>query len=138
MRALISECTPRVLVLDLSAVPNLEFTALRMLTDGEEKLREDGTMLWLVALNPDVLAVVQRSPLWERLGRERMFFTLEQAVERYQRESGGTRSGTEEDLWRKDGSLGSRPLPIPSGSSKRPPESERRNSWGTTRKRKRE
>ena len=84
MRNLISEFTPRVLVMDMSAVPNLEFTALRMLTDGEEKMREMGVMLWLVAMNPDVLEVVQHSPLWERLGRERMFFTLEQAVEKYQ------------------------------------------------------
>ena len=45
-------------------------------------------MLWLAALNPDVLTVVQHSPLWERLGRERMFFCLEQAVERYQSEYG--------------------------------------------------
>ena len=44
-------------------VPELEYTALRMLTDGEEKLREAGTVLWLVALNPEVLKVIQRSPL---------------------------------------------------------------------------
>lgn len=86
IRALLNEYAPRVLVLDMSAVPDLEFTALRMLTDSEEKLREAGTTLWLAALNPEVLKVVQNSPLWARLGRERMFFTLEQAVERYQRE----------------------------------------------------
>lgn len=86
MRGLIDEYPPKVVVLELSAVPDLEFTALRMLTDGEEKLREAGTMLWLVALNPEVLAVVQNSPLGARLGRERMFFTLEQAVDKYQRE----------------------------------------------------
>ena len=95
MLALLNECNPKVLVLDLGAVPDLEFTALRMLTDGEEKLREGGTTLWLVALNPGVLAVVRNSNLWARLGRERMFHNLEQAVETYQRESGGTRSGTE-------------------------------------------
>ena len=87
MRELLNEFTPRVLVLDLSAVPELEFTALRMLTDGEEKIREAGTTLWLVGLNPDVLTVVQRSPLWTRLGRERMFFTLEQAVSKYQQQA---------------------------------------------------
>ena len=79
---------PRVLALDLGAVVNLEFTALKMLIDGEERHRADGIMLWLVALNPDVLEVVQRSPLGERLGRERMFFTLEQAVENYQKQFG--------------------------------------------------
>lgn len=86
MRGLLNEYTPRVVILELSAVPDLEFTALRMLNDGEEKLREAGTMLWLVALNPEVLAVVQHSPLGVRLGRERMFFTLEQAVDKYQRD----------------------------------------------------
>ena len=88
MWTMISEFNPRVLVLDLSVVPELEYSALRMLTDGEEKLREAGTILWLVALNPEVLKVIQRSPLWERLGRERMFFTLEQAVTEYQRQTG--------------------------------------------------
>ncbi len=85
MWTLIAEFSPKVLVLDLSAVPVLEYTALRMMADGEEKLREAGTILWLVAMNPEVVTVMQRSPLWERLGRERMFFTLEQAVEAFQR-----------------------------------------------------
>jgi sulfate permease, SulP family len=86
MRALLDEFAPDVLALDLSAVPELEFTALRMLTDGEEKMREAGTTLWLVGMNPEVLTVVQRSPLWTRLGRERMFFTLELAVIKYQQQ----------------------------------------------------
>ncbi len=85
MRALIAEFTPKVLVLDLSAVPDMEYTALRMLMDGEERLREAGTMLWLAAMNPEVLAIVQHSELGARLGRERMFFTLEQAVGAFQR-----------------------------------------------------
>jgi SulP family sulfate permease len=88
IRALINENAPMVVVLDLSVVPNMEFTALSMLIDGEEQMRDEGIMLWLVALNPYVLEVVQHSPLWERLGRERMFFTLEQAVEKYQSEYG--------------------------------------------------
>jgi hypothetical protein len=36
-----------------------------------------------VALNPEVLAMVQRSSLGEALGRERMLFNLPTAVERY-------------------------------------------------------
>lgn len=90
MRALLNEHSPRVLVLDLGAVPDLEITALRMLIDGEEKMRELGTTLWLAALNSEVLRVVQHSPLWERLGRERMFFNLEQAVEKYQQDAVST------------------------------------------------
>jgi MFS superfamily sulfate permease-like transporter len=88
MRELLAEFSPKVLVLDLSAVPLLEYTALKIMSEGEERLREEGTMLWLVAMNPDVVEVMQRSPLWDRLGRERMFFTMEQAVANYQQQSG--------------------------------------------------
>jgi hypothetical protein len=38
-------------------------------------------------LNPGVLDMVRRSPLGETLGRERMFFNLEQAVAKYQASS---------------------------------------------------
>ena len=85
LRSLLNEYHPRVLVIYMRAVNELEYTALRMLVDGEEELREAGTELWLVGMNPNVLKVVQHSALGERLGRERMFFTMEQAVEHYQR-----------------------------------------------------
>ena len=39
--------------------------------------------LWLAALNPEALDLVRRTPLAERLGRERMFFTVEQAVDAF-------------------------------------------------------
>jgi hypothetical protein len=61
-----------------------------MLTDGEEKLRERGVYLWLVAMNPEVWTVVERSQLGERLGRAQTFFTLEQAVTQYQQQTGVT------------------------------------------------
>lgn len=80
---LIHEAQPRVLVFDLSAVPDIEYTALRMLIAFEEKLREGGITLWLSALNAAPLTVVQRSSLGETLGRERMFLNLEQAVIAY-------------------------------------------------------
>jgi len=95
MRELIQEFSPRVVVMDMSAVALLEYTALRMLMDGEEKMRDLGVTLWLVGLNPEVLEVVRNSNLWARLGRERMLYTLEQAVEVYLGEGGGTRPGTE-------------------------------------------
>jgi len=102
IRALVQRHAPKVLVLDFSAVPTLEFTALRMLTEGEENLRRDGTPLWLTALNPDVLAVVQRSDLWGRLGRERLFFTLEQALDRFQQQTAGA-PGQEREKERSHG-----------------------------------
>jgi len=42
-----------------------------------------------------VLEVVNRSGLGERLGRVRMLFTLEQAVDKYQKEYGTPLSSTE-------------------------------------------
>ena len=93
MRPLIAGAMPKVVALDLSAVFDLEYTALKMLTEGEKRSRERGVLLWLVGLNPEVLAVVQRSPLGEVLGRERMLFNLESAVAKYlacsQREDAG-------------------------------------------------
>ena len=80
---LIREAQPRVLVLDCSAIPDIEYTALKLLTDAEEKLKEAGTTLWLAALNPRAFEVVKRSPLGRILGDERMFFNVWQAVEAY-------------------------------------------------------
>jgi len=84
MRALIQETHPKVVALDMSAVFDFEYTALKMLTQAEKRLRENGIMLWLVALNPGVLAMVRRSPLGETLGHERMFANLDLAIERFQ------------------------------------------------------
>jgi sulfate permease, SulP family len=84
LRPLIAQSRPSVVALDLSAVTDLEYTALRMLTEAEARNRQRGLALWLVGLAPGVLATVQRSPLGEALGRDRMFFNLEQAVARYQ------------------------------------------------------
>jgi len=84
LRELAPDSLPAVVLLDFSAVPMLEFTALQMLIEAEEKLRSEGTELWLAALNPEVLAIVQRTPLAERLGRERMYFTVEQAARAFE------------------------------------------------------
>jgi len=83
MRPLIAEAKPKVVALDLGGVFDLEYTALKMLTEAEKRQRASGVLLWLVGLNPGVLTMVQHSPLGETLGRERMLFNLEQAVAKY-------------------------------------------------------
>jgi SulP family sulfate permease len=83
MHVLFKEARPTIVALDLSAVPDLEYTALKMLIEAEERLRKDGVLIWLVGLNPEVLAVVQRSSLGKILGRERMHYSLELAIEAY-------------------------------------------------------
>jgi anti-anti-sigma factor len=80
MWPLIHRAKPKVVLLDCSAIPDIEYTALRMLTDAEEKLRQSGITLWLAALNPEALDVIRRTPLEKVLGRSRMFFNVEQAV----------------------------------------------------------
>jgi high affinity sulfate transporter 1 len=83
MRPLVEEAKPKVVALDMSGVFDLEYTALKMLTEGEKRMHEQGITVWLVGLTPEVLAILQRSPLGERLGRERLLFNLEQAVAKY-------------------------------------------------------
>jgi high affinity sulfate transporter 1 len=81
---LIATARPAVLVLDGRALTDIEYTALKMLIEAEEKLRRQGVTLWLASLNPEVLKVVMQSPLGETLGRERMFFNLQSAVQHYE------------------------------------------------------
>lgn len=84
LKALILASSPRVVVLDCSAIPGLEYTALKMLVSAEERLRQAGVQLWLAALNPEALELVQNAELADRLGREGMFFTVEQAVSAFE------------------------------------------------------
>ena len=87
MRAHIDAAKPKVVILDCRAVIDIEYTALRMLEAAEKNLSREGISLWLTALNPNVLEVVQRSTLGATLGRERMFFKLQTAVETYEQSS---------------------------------------------------
>jgi sulfate permease, SulP family len=79
-QALLAQSDRRVVVLDLSAVFDIEYTALMMFAAAEKQLRARDRVLCLAGLNPEVLALVRRSPLGEALGNERMYFDLEQAV----------------------------------------------------------
>jgi high affinity sulfate transporter 1 len=80
---LVAVARPRVVVLDCSAIFDVEYSAVRMLVDAEERARRQGGELWLAALNPLVKDVVRRSPLGSTLGQERMFYDLHDAVERF-------------------------------------------------------
>ncbi len=85
MAALIQQAHPRVVILDCSAIPDFEYTALCTLIRAEEKMREAGITLWLSALNPLALNMVRRSRLGQTLGDERMFFDLRDAVRAYEK-----------------------------------------------------
>ena len=83
IRYLIEEAQPKVVALHLRGVPDLEYTALKMLTEGEKRQRERGVRLWLVGMNPQVLEVIQRSQLGQAIGNEAMLYNLEIAVAKY-------------------------------------------------------
>ena len=83
IRLLVNEAQPKVVVLDFRAVFDLEYSALKALSEGEKRLRDQGVSTWLVGLNPGVLQMVQRAPLGEDLGREKMLFNLELAIQKY-------------------------------------------------------
>jgi SulP family sulfate permease len=89
LKVLIGASSPRVILLDCSAIPGLEYTALKLLIDAEEKWREAGLELWLASLNPEAMELVQRSELAEHLGRARMFRTVEEAVAAFEARRGG-------------------------------------------------
>jgi SulP family sulfate permease len=55
-----------------------------MLINAQEKLRNAGTTLGLASLNPMVLDVVKRSPLNQILGKDRIFYSIEEAVKKYE------------------------------------------------------
>jgi len=81
---LIAQHKPRVLVLDMSRVPDIEYSALQSLIDGEKRMTERGIVVWLAGLNPGVLEVLRNTDLDERLGHERMLFNARAAIEHYQ------------------------------------------------------
>jgi high affinity sulfate transporter 1 len=80
----IDAAKPTVLLIDGSALIDIEYTALKMLIEAEEKLRQQGITLWMASLTPAVLEVIQHSALAETLGRPRMFFNLQSAVQHYE------------------------------------------------------
>ncbi|UHQ18725.1 SulP family inorganic anion transporter [Lysobacter sp. KIS68-7] len=79
-QALVAEFHPKVIVIDMAGVFDIEYSALQALIAGERRLREAGIQVVLVGLAPEALEMVRRSPLDETLGEGRMFFNLEMAV----------------------------------------------------------
>lgn len=94
INALVAQYQPRVVTLDMSRVPDFEYSALQMLIEGEKRTTEGGMILWLAALNPSVLKVVRQSGLADRLGKERLLFNARAAIERFQALEGGKEGTT--------------------------------------------
>jgi anti-anti-sigma factor len=81
--ALVAQQRPRVLVLDLSRVPDVEYSALQALMEGEKRAADLGIDTWLAGLNPGVREVVRHAGLDQRLGPQRLPVNAREAVARY-------------------------------------------------------
>jgi high affinity sulfate transporter 1 len=84
IQALVAKHRPSVLALDMSRVPDIEYSALQMLVDGERRMTADGITVWLAALNPGVLECIRSSGLADRLGQERLLFNARAVIRKYQ------------------------------------------------------
>ncbi len=80
---LVREAQPKVVAVEASGVLDMEYTAVKMFAQLAKRQSQRGVQLWLIGMTPRVLAIVQRSPLGQLLGREGMHFNLEIAVARY-------------------------------------------------------
>jgi high affinity sulfate transporter 1 len=83
VRALMESENPGVLILDCSAIPDFEYTALMGLVEFEAEMRKQGKRLVLAALNPFAMSAVQRTTLAGVLADGGLFPTVELAVAYY-------------------------------------------------------
>jgi sulfate permease, SulP family len=84
IKALAAKHQPRVVVLDMSRVIDIEYSALQMLIEAEHRTRNRGAIVWMAGLNPTVLEGVRASGLAAQLGEERMFHNERAAIAHYQ------------------------------------------------------
>jgi MFS superfamily sulfate permease-like transporter len=83
IRQLVDETGPRVLILDLSRVFDIEYSALEAMTDGAKRLSGAGVEVWLAGLSPDVLRLVRSSRLSGAIGETRMFRDAREALRHF-------------------------------------------------------
>ena len=79
----VEKSRPQVLALHCRAISDVEYTALKVLDELEDKFRRAGCELWLVGLNPAVFEMVERSKLGKRLGHRNMYLNMTAAVESF-------------------------------------------------------
>jgi SulP family sulfate permease len=84
VRALAAEAQPeaRIVLIDGSAIPDWETTAIDVVEDLDDRLGELGLQLWLAALNDRPLEMLRRTDLEERFAG-RLFHSPAEAVERF-------------------------------------------------------
>ncbi|MBX4906642.1 MULTISPECIES: SulP family inorganic anion transporter [Rhizobium] len=90
IQAFVAEYKPKVLALDMSGVFDIEYSALQTMIESERRVSDQGITVWLAGLNPDVLDYLRASGFADELGRERLFFSMHAALQRYLERPGST------------------------------------------------
>ena len=90
IQTLVTQHEPRVLALDLSRVSDVEYSALKLLAEGAQRMKQSGVELWLVGMNPDVLTMTRHMGLDQELGPERMLVNTRAAIERFRQNQSST------------------------------------------------
>ena len=80
---------PGVILLDLSRVPDIEYSALQMLEEEERRFAGMGITVWLAGLNPGVADFVQSSGLAAQVGKDRLFANVRAAIRRFEAAAAG-------------------------------------------------
>ena len=83
IQSYVAKHKPRVLVLDMSRVFDIEYSALQMLMEGERRMTGQGVTYWMAGLNPNALEYIRASGFADRLGPEGLFVNLQSAIEHY-------------------------------------------------------
>lgn len=91
INAEVARHAPKVLVLDLSRVFDIEYSALEMLTGLEHRMWIQGVTVWLAGMNPAVKDSLGAGGLIDALGAQRIFPDLRAAIR--QVEAAGTTGG---------------------------------------------
>lgn len=81
IQAIVADYKPQVVMLDMSRVFDVEYSALQMMIEGERRMTGQGITVWMAGLNPDVLAFVRASGLAAQLGPERLFPNTRMALQ---------------------------------------------------------
>ena len=83
MQDAISTYDPRVIVLDMSGVVDIEYSAFQMLTEGSARLAMQGRRLWLAGLNPTVFEFIRASGFPATLGPDALYHDAGAALQAY-------------------------------------------------------
>lgn len=78
----------KALILDASAVNDLDSSADTAMHQLSVELKQRGVAFYIAGIKAPVREVMMRSGLYEALGGDHFFFTIDAAVKRYQEKSG--------------------------------------------------